>query len=37
MKKWLKRIGVGLAALGIVAALLLVDFVRSFQRSVPVL
>ena len=35
MKRWLKRIGVGLAAILAVAALLLVDFVRSFQRSVP--
>jgi penicillin amidase len=35
VKRWLRRIGVGVAALVIVAALLLLDFVRSFQRSVP--
>jgi len=35
MKRWLIRIGVGLTALTIIAGLLLVDFVRSFQRSVP--
>ena len=35
VKRWLKRIGVGLEGLAIIAALLLVDFVRSFQRSVP--
>ena len=35
MKKWLKRIGIGVAAVIVLAAVLLVDFVRSFQRSVP--
>ena len=35
LKKWLRRIGVGLAALLIVAALLFVDFVSSFRASVP--
>jgi penicillin amidase len=35
MKRWLVRIGVGLAALLAVATLLGLDFVRSFQRSVP--
>ena len=35
MRKWLKRIGIGLAAVLIIAALLLVDFARSFQRSIP--
>ncbi|HEY4263954.1 MAG TPA: penicillin acylase family protein, partial [Micropepsaceae bacterium] len=35
MKRWLKRIGLSLAGLAFIAGLLLVDFVRSFQRSVP--
>ena len=35
MKKWLRRIGVGLAALVAVGTLLLVDFVGSYRRSVP--
>ena len=35
MRKWLKRIGIGLAAVVVLTALLLLDFVRSFQRSVP--
>ena len=34
-KRWLARIGLGLGAIAVLAALLLVDFVRSFQRSVP--
>jgi penicillin amidase len=36
VKRWLERIGVGLAVLVLVATLLAVDFVRSFQRSLPV-
>ena len=35
MKRWLPRIGIGLAALLIVLTLLLVDFIASFQRSLP--
>lgn len=35
MRKWLKRIGIGLAAVLVIAGLLLVDFARSFQRSLP--
>ena len=35
MKKWLKRIGIGLAAMLAIAVLLVFDFVNSFQRSVP--
>ncbi|MEA2824494.1 MAG: penicillin amidase, partial [Alphaproteobacteria bacterium] len=35
MKRWLLRIGVGLTGLLVIAALLGLDFVRSFQRSVP--
>ena len=35
MKRWLKRIGVAFAAFAAIAALLGLDFVRSFQRSVP--
>src|SRR4051812_24244573 len=35
MRRWLLRTGVGLAVLLIVAAILALDFARSFQRSVP--
>src|SRR5258705_11760637 len=35
MKRWLFRIGIGFVALLVMAGLLGVDFVRSFQRSVP--
>ncbi len=35
MKRWVFRIGVGFVALLVVAGLLGLDFVRSFQRSVP--
>jgi penicillin amidase len=35
LRKWLKRIGIGVAVVLAVAVLLLFDFVRSFQRSVP--
>jgi penicillin amidase len=35
MKRWLRRIGLGLAAPVVIGGLLAVDFVRSFQRSVP--
>jgi penicillin amidase len=35
MKRWVFRIGVGFVALLVIAALLGLDFVRSFQRSVP--
>ena len=35
MKRWLLRIGVGFAALLVIAGLFALDFVRSFQRSVP--
>ena len=35
MKKWLFRIGVGFAALLVIAGLFALDFVSSFQRSVP--
>jgi penicillin amidase len=35
MKRWLKRIGLGLAGVVLAAGLLGVDFLRSFQRSVP--
>jgi penicillin amidase len=36
VKRWLVRIGLSLAAAVIISGLLLVDFVRSFQRSVPI-
>lgn len=35
MRRWLRRIGIVLAAIVIIAVLLSVDFVRSFARSVP--
>jgi hypothetical protein len=35
MKKWLFRSGVGLVGLLVIAGLLGLDFVRSFQRSIP--
>ena len=35
MKRWLKRTGIGLAAVAVIGVLLAVDFVHSFQRSVP--
>src|SRR5258706_15058110 len=35
MKRWLFRIGIGLVALLVIAGVLGLDFVRSFQRSVP--
>src|SRR5258705_8400702 len=35
MKRWLFRIGIGFVALLVIAGLMGLDFVRSFQRSVP--
>src|SRR5256714_15174151 len=35
MKRWLLRIGLGFTVLMAVAGLFALDFVRSFQRSVP--
>ncbi len=36
IRRWLRWIGLGLAAAAVAATLLLVDFARSFQRSVPI-